>query len=455
MATAASADGLPGLERACLALMALADMGMPLRPEAVTLVLETWRVGGQFRWDTQRDTDWTATSRAVVTLASQSAPIPPEIRDAILRELSQTRASDGLIRGDFSLTLAFWEAADVVLPTDARAPYRQDLGRLLAEGVAYVQKARPSGPTLSMLESLHRIAGANEVGLQVPLPNTKELEAFDGLLKFAPGDVVSDPHTTFLATALGWRPTSSGLSTVASSGGPRGWLPPILEPDPEATFFGLILSRPFQDHGREAALVRQVKAWLDAAASDWATAGGVPRQVYFSIALAKELGIALPVSLVDAIELEARTLSVGNPKSLNYAAMAGILNLDIPGDAAPPAVRSTSFATVPEAYLAWLWGTALHLPEVRAAAGRSVAANRTPAGAVRGGAGQEVDLFSTAVDHRIAGLHPNSQAAAAFSNGDGYWHMPPGSSASNVVDLQGFYLAAYVLGDTVVAYGIF
>jgi hypothetical protein len=190
----------------------------------------------------------------------------------------------------------------------------------------------------------------------------------------------------------------------------------------------------------DAPLRKQVESWMGS---------GDPQQnsrwLYFELALAKELGLTFPQALVAGIRSHLQALTGNDADALNYAALAGLLNFQIGSSAAPSSVHATSFASATEAYSAWLWGVALGQPSICEIAARSVANGRSDSGAVKGVTGQDVDLFSTAADHRTGRLSPNVSVLTQFSDGKGYWHFPP-HSTPNEVDLQSFYLAAYVGG---------
>ena len=441
--TGSDSGGLPPLENACLAAGALSDLGVGLGPQVLAQDLDGWRLGSQFRWSQEQPVSLSATARAVLVLAHESTPIPADVRAGILRSL-QTPGFDPFFSGNLGETLSFWQVADTVLSRTERAPYQSTLRRALS--AALTQANGHDGPALGTLVSLQEIGTDNSISLNVVVPNLASDIAPDGLVKLSQQASASDPQTTEFAVLLGWRPADLGISAIAESAGPRGWPKPLLA-TPEASYFGLVLAHMLGMNDRDAALVQQTKAWLAGSRLDM-------RSTYFEIALARVLGLDVPGDLLGSLKNSIQTITVGDSAALNLVAIAGLIGAKAPVGSEPGSLRMCTFDSVPNAYEAWLWGIASGDAGSRQCAGQYLQERRDDSGALSIAKGQPADLFSTAAYHRVLAAPPDRQVVLRFVDDDGYWHFPPGASP-NQVDLQGFYLAAYIAGQVSDPAGVF
>jgi hypothetical protein len=379
--------------------------------------------------------------------------IPSEVATKVDHELPGVTDSPQPVAEGLDHIIPVWQVADSSLDQGTRAREAKNLALRLEELVgATHQDVSPAD--LTVRAAVKQIARDNGIAIEIPAPSASPGALSDGLIATSSQPSLGDPHATWMAIELGWTVPDRGLETISSSAGPSGWMQKAPVPDPETTYFGVMLARSTGQAFDQKAVSAEESAWLDGIAQG-GVKGGEGRRAYFIVSLAKSLGRPIPEGVVTALRNRASKLSSGDTDTLSFAAMAPLIGLPIRPALAPSYVSAATFGSVPEAYAAWLWGQALGLNDTCARSKDYVGTRRLASGAFSSDASHEPDLFSNAIARRLGQLSAGgSEVSALFADDRGYWHYPA-ASPDNVMDLQGFYLAAYLAGRVDDPEGVF
>ena len=445
-------EGLPVLEVVSLAAIALMDLGSSPDPNSLAASLDRLRTDGLYSWDGRQKPDWTATARATQALRAAGVSIPSAVAASTASELAGATGLAVSPEEGLDVLLPIWQVADATLPMGQREPLLPLLRQRL-ESLVLASDGPANPANLSVLSAVKDLVQDNHMSLRIPSPDTSALEQPDGLLSMDSSGGGSDAQMTWKAARLGWTASDRTRDTVVWSAAAAGWPTAGSEPNPESTYYGVVVGQSSKLHLRLSELRVQANTWLAQIAAGATIAS---REIYFSLALARALGMPIQSSVVAALRTKLTSVREIGSDALSYAAMASIVDLTLPADLSRASIGAFPFKSVPEAYSAWMWGVALRLPAICSSAAQAVANYRTASGAVQSQQGLPVDLFSTAVDRRIgSALEDGVAAAAVFADSHGFWHFQPGTGSGNVVDLQGQYLGLFVSGATDDASGVF
>jgi hypothetical protein len=354
-----SAHELSELSALNLAIQALRDLGVSADAAAVTSVLESLRVGTDYRRGPDTDPTPGSTVLAIQSMELAGIPVPAEVADAAIRNLTANCAVELSPQDLMNVLLPQLELAHTLLSptqTDALRPSIQhQLTRLVAaatgsSGMDVVIAAR-----VKAVENLLGISG-------VPDPTGIDFAAItadDGGLMLAAGNRGnSDPQTTYYGLLLGMKPGDRLIETIRRTALQVGWLATPSQATPQATFYATVVNHALGYSVRDDATRTLARTWLVPPPSGDV---GAVRDLYFAAALARELRLDVPSSITDWV---ARALdnptSVGlSSDALGWAArLAFILGLSVSAQVADSGASDSQHA-MRGAFSTWAWSQVL------------------------------------------------------------------------------------------------
>jgi hypothetical protein len=456
--TAAGDRGLPSLQRGWLVTRALRWLGQPLPVEDLRRLVGASRADELYSYAPSGPPSWPATQAATEILraigARPSAATVSRVRSE-LAIVGQHPADDGFF---LDRTLPVWSIADDWLPPSDRGLWRDSLRQSLEQQIPRIGRS-PTGPMVSVLASIYRVANDNGIVLPSLGPiSLTSLATPQGYLSLSPDQSAPDPQVTCMAASLGFRPPPVLYETVARTASTDGWVQwSVNPPDPQSSLYALLSLRALGQRWNEDALGVQVSLWLNQVKavppSDFSGAAAT----IFVVALALELKIptagwttALPwrISAIGDRRLDAWSV-----------ALASLLAVSPPArDPIKDRVARLRLNSIAEAWEVYLASIVFKEPSWRERAVTAAQRLALPTGAyTRLPSVTTPDLLSTAAGLQMSGANPaqRSRAIAPFGTFPMYSIWPREADAANVSDPEALYLGLLASGRTADTTGLF
>lgn len=444
------------LTRWNLAARALKALDRPIPESDVSRALSMTRTGILFSPRPGEPASWPATLWAVELMDLIGVQVDLAITDAVAADLaSATRNADD--RSLLNVVIPIWRLADRLLPLETRAGLRDPLRAALFRAYERATSgAQPDAVSLGILFDIENIAAANGIALPpVPRDFIEGLRSPSGYLALGPGDPATEPQATFYAAKLGVPPTGQLIESVKNRAGKMGWRSAFADVDPSASFYGLQLMHALGKTHRDSALRALTRRWLDQVSS--ATPSALNEQQlrgrFFVVALAKELGINVPVPLRATIEralrteLEAPTDDRAARRIVWLVRAAGMLDLPKPPLSGPAAewVRTLSLKRMDEAYRAKIVADYFGSTALAAAANERIRSSKADGSTyVEEASAKWPDLSATCAGVTIAG-GSRLEALQPFESENGPLMQPAASPLTPWLSPQTVYLGLVLL----------
>src|SRR5207245_1230500 len=123
-------------------------------------------------------------------------------------------------------------------------------------------------------------------------------------LSFAPGDPgEGDPQTTYRAAQLGMPLTPRLEQSIKAATLESGWRGAAADPDPESSFYATRVTRALDAHEHDPPMALLARTWLGDLTRGLVgeLSEAAARRAFFTVALAREVGLPLPADLPSVV----------------------------------------------------------------------------------------------------------------------------------------------------------
>jgi hypothetical protein len=454
----------PPLETLWLAAQALHALGKALpSPCILAQTRALAQRGGLFAFAPKQPASWAATDRAAQLFSDAGLQVPPATLTATLAAIHTFHGADVPAQW-VNVDLPLWNLADQVVPAAFRWHDRVILAGFLQRVVTAIQKPPLTGEDLAILSTVRAIQRANDLPLVAFDGHwyAQNLMTPNGMLAAAAGSVVPDPQATYYGLQLGIVQRARIASAIQVSAWPMGWPAPITDVNPQSTFEAVAIEQALGITIHPHATQQLARAWIHLLTMDAQSATTLkPALVamYYTVALAHQLGIALPQTAMVNL-LRVLTVTPGSTWSLPQlfwlVRLTQELGTELPGSLqqrVQTLAQHTPVVTVRSSFIVWTISRAIGdslrarqaitiIPSLQTGmAFRSTSAIRIP------------DLLSTAEASAMLD-RAEPLAACWFATHQGFEMFPPGQYA-NLENLETLYLGLWLLRQVPNATGVF
>jgi hypothetical protein len=440
-----SAHELSEAQALHLALQALRDLGGSAISGEVAATLDRLRDGTEYRPAADADSTVGSTVLAIQSMDLAGISVPSDVRTAIAQDLIANCGKELAPQDLVSVLLPELEIAKDVLSQSQIDSLRSQVGHQLT--LLTAATAGTSGVDVTVLSRVQSLVHAYGI-TGVPDPKAipfDTLTAYDGELMLTPGDRdSSDPQATYYGLLLGMKPNDRLIDTVRRTALRVGWLSRPTRVTPQFTFYGTVVDHALGHRGHDDPIRHSVESWLHVPAS--AEIGDVT-DLYYSVALARELQLDVPSSIRDWV-----AQVVDNPSAFSVkpavlawvARLAYLLGLSVNAQISDNS-SSDMQPTMRDVFSTWTWSKVLQSDSLAAKARKATGSLAMTDGTFRYAASVgSSDLRSTVMGCLITST-PCASRVRAFARDGLAWMFEADQSEGDGAELLTSYL--WVLGS--------